>query len=125
MNKIADKILSRIDIVTNINDKDLFIQAADEIKTLEEEIEDLRKEISYLDELKDEIASLEEQLCEADDMTRISDFDTDVIIEELQCRRGNWPHLSQEILNDIKTCIKNGDEQHLAVLFARLEKNLI
>lgn len=129
MSKIADKILSRIDIVANISDKALFIQAADEINILEEEIQDLRQELDEAGvdnkNLLNQVSDLEDDLWRAENGgPDLAEFDTSELFEELESRGYVMPTAQsyRNLIAEIKTCIDNNDTQHLAVLFARLEE---
>lgn len=128
MSVLSDKILSRIDIVTIGNDKDLFIQAAAEIICLEQKNADLREEIGEFQQINDDLKydnrKLAQDLSAAEDEARsLNYFSTDDLLDELMSRNCEFLLGRQNMLDfiaDLKLTIQNNDTVHREILFDRL-----
>jgi len=114
---LAEKIDARLNLVSNISDKDIFMAASSTIKSLLLEIEDLEVDNRRLqDDLLD--LGCEHVPCE------LQDFDMNQIIEHVRSD-GTVISDTLEFVRELRQTIDQGDKTHLEILLGRLEYSLL
>lgn len=114
---LAEKIDSRLNLVSNISDKDIFIAASSTIKSLLLEIEDLEVDNR---KLQDDLRDLEHEhiACE------LQNFEMAEIIEHVK-NDGTVISDALEFVRELRQTIDQGDKTHLEILLGRLEYSLL
>jgi FtsZ-binding cell division protein ZapB len=110
---LAEKIDSRLNLVSNLSDKDIFIAASSTIKSLLLEIEDLEVDNRGL---QDEVRDLEYEHIARE----LQDFDMTEIIEHVKSD-GTVISDTLEFVRELRQTIDQGDKTHLEILLGRLE----